>query len=1054
VSQGNDSRHEQPTSMSDQIDTVCDDFESCWQRGETPQLEDSLDPIPTQWRANVFCELVEIELTYLQNRGQTPEPDAYRARFPQFAELIDRLFRKCIRRQKLGGYELHDVIGRGGMGVVYKARHEMLNQEVALKVLPERCLNDHLAVERFKREMKLIGGLDSQHIVRAYNAGEESGQLYLAMEFVEGITLQQLVKQMGPLPVGAACELIRQAAVGLEHANRKGLVHRDIKPANLMLSNKCVVKILDLGLGRFLPDFDATRPTGDVDLSRTGIAMGTIDYMAPEQWRNSSGVDIRADLYALGCTLFYLLTGKPPYGHDEFDTDRDKLMAHTKAPIPSIREHRDDCPEEVDQLVERLLAKDPADRFESPSELAQAAERFADTQSAMRIAGVVDGLTMEIAARTDSYKRRMGTEDGGFDSRRPDKGGSTVASGTTIVLPISPRMLLILLGVATIVASIVIALFWRPPKPHERRGELVAMPGLNGGWWFDETPWFAPGLRAVLGKAIDGGERMIGDESITAALNQSRTSDVEVLHEDLQAVADQLRSRLPPREYELVSQLWKIDPEGQDETSFLEELGGIAKQMKAVDDLTPTEAHLYAVIQHRRGKDHWEDAERAYVDALAGYEAAEQYDLYALCAVDLARLLAAQRDRMLLAFDWLTKAREHTSAPALHFDTFCQQADFERDRGKIDAALAAFDEADKITEIPEDHPLRAYSQEHRGWSYLEAWRLDEAKKSFSNAYALREGQRTGTDGRRFNLRAPYYLLWIRQGQAMTEYFLGNTDEAKNKFSALSTSIDKALEDGEDDSLTYKYKLSSKQKSEYKKRRPNIYERWADCFITGTLSAEATQRQKDYAEAEELLGHWYAEALELGFERDQRADHVTRVMYKRAITKLLSSGVDAAIAQFETARDHEAKSDLSEKAQAIVKLEKRVAGEMIHLAANEQQRETLDPLVGDIGSLADLLLNDEMTAAGEVSRRNIDMILLAYEALVNSRQLDDDPTALQRVVIQLLAITEKPRANSKGAVNPYLQRFFDAVRNAVNRSLKNRESSDLRAALKKLDAALP
>jgi len=1042
--------------MSDQIDTVCDDFESCWQRGETPKLEDSLDPIPAQWQANVFCELVEIELNYLQNRGQSPEPDEYRERFPQFAELIDRLFRKCIRRQKLGGYELHEVIGRGGMGVVYKARHEMLNQEVALKVLPERCLNDHQAVERFKREMKLIGGLDSQHIVRAYNAGEEEGQLYLAMEFVEGITLQQLVKQMGPLPVGAACELIRQAAVGLEHANRKGLVHRDIKPANLMLSNKCVVKILDLGLGRFLPDFDATRHTGHVDLSRTGIAMGTIDYMAPEQWRNSSGVDIRADLYALGCTLFYLLTGKPPYGHDEFDTDRDKLMAHTKAPIPSVREHRNDCPEEVDQLIERLLAKDPNDRFDSPSELAQEAERFANTQSAMQIAGVVDGLTMEIAARTDSYKRRMGTADDGFDSHKTDKGGSTVTSGTTIVLPISPRMLFVLLGVAAIVASIVLALFFRPAEPHERRSELVAMPGLNGGWWFDETPWFTPGLRAVLGKAIDGGERMIDDESITAVLNQSRTSDIEVLHEDLKSVAAQLHSRMPPREQKFVSQIWKIDPESKDEKRVLDELGGIAEQMKAADNLTPTEAHLYAVIQHRRGKEYWKEAEQSYNDALEGYEAAEQYDLYALCAVDLARLLAAQRDRILLAFDWLAEAREHTSAPALHFETFCQQADFERDRGEIDKALTAFDEADKITEIPEDHPLRAYSQEHRGWSYLEAWRLDEAKKSFAAAYDLREGQQKGTDGRRRNLRAPYYLLWIRQGQAMTEYFLGNTAEAEKKFSALSLSIDKAVKDEEEDveSLTVDYPLSLKQKSEYKKRRPNIYERWADCFITGTLSPDAAQRKKDYQQAEGLLRSWYREALNLGFELDQRAVHVTRVMYKWAIAKLLAADVDTAIAQFEEARNHEEESELSEKAQAIIKLEKRVAGEMIYLAASEQQREKLAPMVGEVGSLADLLLKDEMTTAGEVSRRNIDMILLAFEALVDSGQLDDKPLALQRVVFQILAITEKPRANSKGAVNPYLQRYFNAVRNAINRSLEKQESSDLRAALEKLDAALP
>jgi serine/threonine protein kinase len=230
---------------------------------------------------------------------------------------------------------------------------------------------DPQAVQRFQREMKLIGGLSSPHVVRAYNAGEEQGQLYLAMEYVDGVTLQQLVKQNGPLPIGVAAEVIRQAAVGLQHAYEKGLVHRDIKPGNLMLSVDGEVKLLDLGLGRLRADLDATRQMEHPDLSVAGMAMGTVDYMAPEQWRDSSKVDIRADIYALGCTLVYLIAGRPPFSGEEFPTDRDKLHAHTTAPPPKLQDLRPGVPEELDWLLDRLLAKDPDERFDEPLELAQ-----------------------------------------------------------------------------------------------------------------------------------------------------------------------------------------------------------------------------------------------------------------------------------------------------------------------------------------------------------------------------------------------------------------------------------------------------------------------------------------------------------------------------------------------------------------------------------------------------------------------------------------------------------------------------------------------------------
>ncbi len=273
------------------------------------------------------------------------------------------------------------------MGVVYKARQVYLNQTVALKILPHRYLDDAQAVSRFRREMQSIGGLNHPNIVRAYNAGEAGGVHFLVMEFVDGINLQQFVAAGvppgGPLGVGAACEIIRQAALGLQHAHEHQLVHRDVKPANLMLCRNGQVKLLDLGLAKFHAERRGdAQPQGR--LTQPGITMGTIDYMAPEQWENSATADIRSDIYSLGCTLFFLLTGKPPYGDPAYDTSRKKLMAHVVAPIPSLLDNCPDCPQDLEEVYETMMAKDPRERFAVPAEVAEAMAEFADEEEVGR----------------------------------------------------------------------------------------------------------------------------------------------------------------------------------------------------------------------------------------------------------------------------------------------------------------------------------------------------------------------------------------------------------------------------------------------------------------------------------------------------------------------------------------------------------------------------------------------------------------------------------------------------------------------------------------------
>jgi serine/threonine protein kinase len=275
---------------------------------------------------------------------------------------------KAPPKNQLGEYELLAELGSGGMGTVYRARHTRLDKTVALKILAPGSLIDDEVVARFDREMKAVGRLNHPNIVQAHDAGEIGGTRFLVMEYVDGMSLATLIDACGPLPVAAACELIRQAAIGLDHAHRQGLVHRDIKPSNLMLDSHGQVKILDFGLAMFQPG----QLAGAERITASGQAMGTIDYMAPEQAESSRTVDIRADLYSLGCTLYKLLSGRAPFSGPKYQDPLNKVMAHAREPVPPIRKVRPDVPAELAAVLDRLLAKDPAGRFSAPAELVAA----------------------------------------------------------------------------------------------------------------------------------------------------------------------------------------------------------------------------------------------------------------------------------------------------------------------------------------------------------------------------------------------------------------------------------------------------------------------------------------------------------------------------------------------------------------------------------------------------------------------------------------------------------------------------------------------------------
>lgn len=271
-----------------------------------------------------------------------------------------------------GKYEVIDRIGVGGMGQVYRARHRQMDRLAAVKVLSSKSLQSDRAVERFRREVRMAAQLAHKNIVATYDADDVDGEQYLVMEYVEGRDMAAILKQQGPLSPEDAVDCMMQAARGLEYIHSKNIIHRDIKPGNLMQAHDGTVQISDLGLARLNEDPMGT--TGDENapkLTMPGQIIGTVDYMSPEQAVDTHAADARSDIYSMGCTFYRLLTGELPY---PAQTKMQKLLAHRSAPIPSVRAKRPEVSAAIDEVIQKMIAKEPADRFQSATDLIDALE--------------------------------------------------------------------------------------------------------------------------------------------------------------------------------------------------------------------------------------------------------------------------------------------------------------------------------------------------------------------------------------------------------------------------------------------------------------------------------------------------------------------------------------------------------------------------------------------------------------------------------------------------------------------------------------------------------
>ncbi len=394
----------EPVTLTPRADQECDRFEAAWKAGTRPRLEDHLAAVPEVDRPGLLRELLMLEIDYRCLAGEHPGADEYLARFPSLdrAWLLSVLSRSTTPAarvdpsaaagpavsDRLGKFLLLAQIGKGGCGTVWRAHDTELDRIVAVKVPDPGLMTSPMMRQRFCREARAAARLCHPNVVTLFDVVQVGATPLLVMEYVEGTDLQRLVEQSGPLSVGQACEWIRQASLGLQHAHERGLIHRDVKPSNLLhCTPESVIKVADLGLVRMLRGPDEV----DTGLTEPGCVMGTADFMAPEQARDSRHADARSDIYSLGCTLYYLLTARVPFPGGSVT---EKMLRHLSEVPPPLEELQPAVPPALAAVVRKMMAKRPQERHQSaadllvalggggrPAQLAQASPRAAATRA-------------------------------------------------------------------------------------------------------------------------------------------------------------------------------------------------------------------------------------------------------------------------------------------------------------------------------------------------------------------------------------------------------------------------------------------------------------------------------------------------------------------------------------------------------------------------------------------------------------------------------------------------------------------------------------------------
>ncbi|MBN1853476.1 MAG: protein kinase [Pirellulales bacterium] len=856
--------------------------------------------------------------------------------------------------QRLGNYELGELLGSGGMGDVYRARHTQFGRERAIKVIKQHFIDSghEDVVRRFYQEIKAVGALEHPNIVVAIDSSAPADRIhYLVMEYIDGIGLDELVMQHGPLAVPDACEIICQAARGLAYIHRHGMVHRDIKPSNLMLtlcdretafpsspsspgpppgvSSQCgLVKLLDLGLALLAAE-------GQERITQFHQrAMGTGMYMSPEQWKTTS-VDIRADIYSLGCTLYHLLAGKPPF----YDSDLKPEKAHEKSRIPTITGPTH-VPRKLWDILKRMMAKRPEDRYQLPSQVTEALAPFCEGSD---LVGLVQQYQIEGDASIDvaDTEALAGStpRSGSKVQSRPVVKTQPMTGSTRPEIPRwwhKPAIRWIaggLLCLALIATGSAIWWFWNPLVLATDQGPAAAewiatLPGLSGVSWFEESPWLFPEERVRILYAL----RRDSYESLEAL---SRQDDAEAFYRALRGItenrhdptiadarAEPFRSLTSPVHAKCRHVLADLDPLAQDAEDTIRGLIRMLEH-RPEEDRTAVEWHLLGVLLTNIHQP--EDAVKALTTARQMYQRMMGKEgppivqgLLALCLTDLATVPT----KSVPAAELFRQAREilpSNAAPCfmaymLGMESLARLNDPEENDYEIVQPLRQAMEWIDEHQLSDNHPLRAYIHERHAHYYLETWHLKEAKDEAGKASQMRdifgritklrsEKSRTRSETAEGYHFAQQAYFRDRQLQALAQHFLGVTGDvplvqmggktiATQNPAAYATFTEL---------LGYiwqqsNWNLTSEQKAIWDSLVPNFRGRNADCqlFLMGQFQEAAESMYAAISFAEEL--NWanipakrynlvfmhYKRAIALSLARDHRGAAVARQMAENLV----------------------------------------------------------------------------------------------------------------------------------------------------------------------------
>jgi serine/threonine protein kinase len=1068
----------QPTeshvAVAVELDRICDEFEQMWRKqaalGKRPRIEAFVATVRPSQRKELLCELLEMELELRQEKGDFVWPEEYYRRFPELRDRIESMFNRVVKRVRLGDYELRGELGHGGMGVVYRARQINLNQTVALKVLSQRYLDEPQAIARFKREMQSIGGLEHPNIVRAYNAGEANGAHFLAMEYVDGIDLQRLVRPEAAtnraLNVGAACEVIRQAAMGLQHAHKHGIVHRDVKPANLMLSRAGVVKLLDLGLAKLQVERNSPEQQSD-GLTQTGITMGTIDYMAPEQWDDSGAVDIRADIYSLGCTLFFLMAARTPYGNVGNESNRKKIMAHVAAPIPSLTEACPDCPLELEKVFERMLAKSPEDRFQTPAEVAKAIAPFAAPRELVRLATSIDGSDQSTAESEPAIKSsEIDTGETALPLSRPPK---QISSSQRT--PRRRRLLLSLLAfiAAAAVMLLVVDIVKRnraipnppadptvqdrtipvPPADPiiaQHKNDLLLLPGLNGNWWFDEMPWYTPFMRQAVADAIaQSNDRT---SLLDAKSDFYLDANTIAVQRSLWEIVQKCRNSLSQPQNHLLDTLKGISDSDHSDAELSESLEQAIEQFKK-DHKGPrweaVDRHTLACLQHKlcsirvngatdRGSNRRQaDEAKMYYDEAFGEYAAED-PLRRLCRADSALLCSQQLDDYhrrgeSQADDGTNRFGEAIKgdnvSPLFKAATLIAQggeASAHAHAAGQEYELNRFEEANDILQrivgkesCFENHPLFASALTSRAWGLMDQWKVDEAQQVFDAAELILK------TNRKRNKAVDIEYFHTRHGVAIASRYQGDLGNVRSVF--ISLVGDKAIGRGERkgeietarDSVTKDLVGRQRYIRDLTERWANSAERLADCQLYGGAASG-----NDTIVSSAQAGRLYNRARDLA---PDPGSHVVMTC-KYCIISALSGGLADAKTAFAEVASVNDKDIGGDRERAM--LARQLASAVLALKDEKRRGDGLQALRLFLDQF------DQSTFYDANRRETLEMRLLAAELLLSAGIRETNVEANQDDLKHLESLLDIFKHQSHDKIKPFLHRYYELAIRSVGK----------------------